>query len=709
MESSTQELQSIQTAAVLVAKEPTKRPRTLEEARANLLNLPGAGNYVKDRSVPALEIDKCIDVMIQEGLYHIQAQNETALIRQNMGWSDAEASTFFANPDRVPFRSQIEFSESFDGKVNQFSMIGDYLKLRYAEAKLALANVADGEKSERARELQQAKDRLRNLYMDTLNNLYAKPYFEYDDKVNGINPEDRKTDNITIAPDLKKLFTDEISKVSQEFGVDKTGLEQEVSAATEDMNLQTIRVFLETYKGRPEVRRVLERVWSKRMKDPELQQDMMQLLWAAESYRHALGIDMELFLELFDYPPGNVLETKLHEFMVSPDDNTLVLLDHEAPELAKVWREQGTPMDYFKFLDERANNRNLPDTVSTVDQIRDKEKKVTDRLRRIIPIAFEDPGISFVGSAIKRGAQFRGISINYRNKDGLTVNTVIQNPRTSEPQYAVVKSHEIIGHQLHKRILVLAEKAGYVDAGSIERVSSPIKEEFALLAEGQIRKIWEADESATQTNIQTVTQPQRVAPPSGRWPNALNALLMRRQAPYGLTQRAVRMELDRIWNSGRRDISRPEANGVVEKFQPQVDLWFAEGVPMVFPNQSLSFNVSPLAPHEGPNYIRKYLSNNEAKQQKRATEELQEPKEESVTMEEAFEERWGTVWILNKDARVTYLALLAETGKNAKSATYGEFVRTANIDELRLRLQQLGISDELVGETIQLDQLLKAA
>ncbi|MBI4136717.1 hypothetical protein HY469_01505 [Candidatus Roizmanbacteria bacterium] len=267
------------------------------------------------------------------------------------------------------------------------------------------------------------------------------------------------------------------------------------------------------------------------------------------------------------------------------------------------------------------------------------------------------------------------------------MNTVIQNPRTSESQYAVVKAHEILGHQLHKGILVRAEKAGYVEAGSIERVSSPIKEEFALLAEGQIRKIWEAYEPETQTNIQTATQPQRTPLPSGRWPNALNAFIMRRQAPYGLTQRVARMELDRIWNSGRRDLSRSEASEIVEKLQSQVDVWFAEGVPMTFPNQSLSFNLSPRAPHEGPNYIRKYFSANEERQPKTGAEKLQEPKqEESVTMEKAFEERWGTMWILNKDARVTYLALLAETGKNPKSATYGEFVRKANVDELKGRL-----------------------
>lgn len=656
-------------------------PATLNDARIAVRNLPGAKNYISRDIIHGPEIDKRIDILVSETLKELDAENMMPLIANNLGWSDEEAYEFFSHPARQPYRSKMEFSTDSGERAEQFLTIGTYLLMLYKNVRETADNDAD---------VLKAADLLRNFQDFAVYNLFQQDVLDFTDEANGISPDDRHAGILKPGFSTLALLEESAKAIALKEEKDWHEVYNNALAATEGGNLQTAFSFIMNRNGDPAVRNTLQLAIERQVDNYENQIRKIKLLWSIDSFRLRMGIDWETYLEIGNLPNSQIIKDRLINFL-SRQDLTEEVMEHlkrEAPVSAKKI-EDGGVANYWDALTERAAYHKLPDQIDSPEELAEKKERVWNKLRSILPLAFDDTPTNFIDAPVRMGASLRASNTTYYNTSGELVNVVILDPRDKEDHFEEVTGHEL-GHKLHARMLIAAEEAGYLPQGSNERVPSSVKEEFSQLVENQIGMINSSDKKEEVGDDGSDTKSQ------GEFRDLVHAVVYRRQAPYALIQQEVRLEMEKLWNQGNQlwDLSEGQSRKIIETVKPMADKWYHEGVPLYFPYHRVHTNINLLAPDDGLVYVRKQLSDGISQEPVSVLSEtnIGKPKD----MKAAFEYRFGGKWILDKNARKVLLGLLAETGKNYNILTYGDYVLNADVDQISNQLQEWGIDSEKV-------------
>lgn len=653
----------------------------LHQARQAVLALPGIEHYLPDPTAELETLDRGIDQMVEDVIKQLDAENMIPLITWNMGWSDAQATEFFSHPQRQPYQSYIELSSDFDTRVQQFLTVGLYLRAKYIDAKRQI---------EKPGSFQRIKGNFSLFYESTLYNLFAPHSYAFVDRFNDIDPLDRKKGTLQPSQANLRLIKEVADEVAQKAGIEPDKLYQDILLATEGGNTQIIYDYLTNHRGHPSLRRALEVILLRQVNNfqQNFAVEKLQLNWISEVYRLAMGLDLDTLYEVNEYPNGKIIEELIHAFLTNPDyvKNTWAHLRREAPSVVALYEKTGLPIPYFSILKARADFHHFQDIVETQKEIEAKITRTWSELAEIFPLAATSTPLSFMDAPTVMGANTRASNITYVNKYNQVVNIVHLNPRIEESLFRAVSAHEWT-HKLHKLMLITAERAQHVPTGSFDRVPYFVKEEFSLLIENQIAAIWTNKDSQKKEDAQAVLQL-----PEGEFRDLYDAITMRGLGPFALTQRAIRVEMEKMWNYGKRNpLTKNQARQLIDGWRLQVESWFMEGLPIWQSTQRVFNNLSTLNPFDGLVYLSKYLI-----EPIPASPSPSPSKTQPIDMKSAFRRRFGNNWLLKKDARAVLLALMAETGNNYDITTYGAFVLQADLDQINQTLRSWGITEDQI-------------
>jgi len=648
------------------AEQEYKLPQNLHEARQALLTLPKIENFIKTTSTDEAEIDRGLETMIADVTKELDAQNMVDFISFCLGQSEEEKERFFAEPARQPFQSKVELSTETSERTQQFLTIGRYVLLKYQDIK--------NKKGIGDKDVINAGENLRMFYEYATLNLYANLDNQFYDKVNGIENRDTKA---KAGSDMLTLYHDSASQIASEFDVDEETLYEEMLEVSEGGNFPAVFSYLLNHQGRTPLRRALEKLLETRNNDKSLITEKLQILWQIEAFRMTMGVDLELIYELNGMPNLAVVEDKLHKFLARGE---LVKemeghVKKEASPALSQSQSLDVPIDFWQMLEQRAKYHNFSDQAATPLELKRRNDKLLSELSELFPPrALENTPKSFIDAPVRIGAKLRRYDVTYHNQEDELVDVIILNPRDDEIISARSAGHEI-GHRLHAYVISKAEKSGYVVSESWERVSSGVKEEFTQLIEEQVDKIFRRKKGKSEEK-------------SGEWTDLWDAYIARRQAPYALTQAAVRVMLEEMWKAGKYDwvLSDREASVIIDELKPKISSWYSEGVRMNIPLHTILTNIELVDSLDGPNYLKKYIQEDVEKPEGKKEEPI-------LSMKRAFEKRFGEIWIDNPEALAVLFALMAETGINQDITSYGKFVLEADISEVRRKLTSWGISE----------------
>ena len=630
-------------------------PQGLNEARQKLLMLPGVDNYVPDTSVSYEEIDEGIESMVAEVCKDLDAENMVRFISFCLGHNEEEKAAFFRIPERQPFKSKVNFAVEFEERKKQFLSLGKYLLLRYRQVKSDPDTPAEAKKR---------GDNLRTFYEFSTFNLYSDVDYKFDDKVKGVVDRDNKA-----KVDEQILINSRIAanEIALSTGEDEKDLCQNILAKTEEGYYPAFFSYLLNHRGSLNLRQVLQNLIEKRNNDKNLIMEKLRALWEIESYRMEMGIELDLLYELYGYPPPAQVESSLHLFLQRDDlvNEMKLHLKTEASKAYQNYESAGTPIDFWQVLHQRAMFHQLPDEVQNSDQLGKKAEKIIKHLGEFLPpTILANTATSFIAAPVRVGSTLRPYNITYYNRDRQLIDVIVLNPREEEVILAKYTGGEL-GHRLHAYFVNLAETSGYLPAGSWEKITPGVKEEIAGLLEEQAVKCFRVKEEKSESF-------------DGEWSDLWEAYLERRQAPYALVQLAVRREMQRRIKVGERELSDKDVEEIINKFSPQIDKLYSEGIAMITPNQSLLNNISLLESMDGLEYLDRFVKS----------------EGESVAktggLREAFAARFADFWLDNPDALAILYALMAETGKRYEQVDFNQFIKSSDIAGTKSMLEAWG-------------------
>ncbi len=516
--------------------------------------------------------------------------------------------------------------------------------------------------------------------------MFAQHDFDVTDQIEGINPNDRRNGTIHVTEDMRAVIVEETERVAKDFGVNPQQLYQQVLDATEGGSYSLITSFLWFKRGEPPLRRSLEAILLRRVTNAELNLKKLQLVWATEVYRQNMGIDLEMLYELGGYPNTNTIEERIHAFLNNPSDvnEVLGLLKEEVPEMLVASQDNGIPMDIYRILDEYTTHHGYRDTSESREELLAKWQETSEKLRPILPLAsVETPLIHTVVSS-QMGASTRAFEVTYRNFENRIVGVDILNPREDKDKFLESATHELIGHRVHIQMLLRAEQEGLIDPGANERVNQSIKEDFAQLVEGAIGRVFRSrDEQSQQTEFRGLIQ----------------SIFKRLDGPYALIQLAVRREMENLWRQGKRGpLTEEDALALTNHFAGIVRNWYLEGFPITFPTYGLINNLNAIDLYDGVKYLGDYMSDNafQTQIQPGIPVDTNERTEKSIDMKTAFTQRFTDRWLEKPEARAVLLMLMAESGRNSDTSTYGSYILNADVNEIKNTLHSWGITDDLI-------------
>lgn len=637
-------------------------PGSLSEARQRLLRLPGIENFVPDPSLSQAEIDQGLEKAISDLNKQLDAESSVVFITQALALTKNESEEFFSHPERRPYKSTIELSEDRDEQIKQLLAVGTYLRFRY-ESDDSVAR---------------AQDLAEFLGNSTLF-LFGRDTGALDDEINGVTGRGTGTKPSQEMQSLMRRITDELASKN---GVDSESLHEQVLEATEGGNYETAILFLTNRQGDLNVREALQSLVETRRNDKKLARRKLKLLWQIEKYRLSMAVNLDALYEANLLPDVGKVKEILHEFLTN-DANTAEMLDHlqrEAPQALSESQATGTPIDFWKMLAEMAKYQGFPDSAESPQELQQKKKKVWTEISEYLPsMAFEDSTRSFVDTPTRIGTQTRDYNVTYQNINDQLVNVSLINPRGKESRLAARTAHEM-GHKLHARILKAAESADYVDEGSWDTMFPTVKEEFSQLLEDQVAKLYERRSAESIAKADKGEQ-------KGQWRDLLHAFLIRRLGSYALIQTEVRLNMQKLWNEGKRGVlTDEETDKIIDELSPKVKEYYSLGVPITSPNQTITNNINLDNPLDGLVYLLGYIKKGAGKDTPQETK--------FVGIKEAFSTRFGEVWIDNADARAVLLALMGESGRNQEIETYAKFIEGTSEDEAFSRLESWGIKGE---------------
>ena len=635
-------------------------PETLADAKMAVLALPGAENYIPKGMDSQPEVEEGLRRLTHDVLWQLDSENMSMILPYMAGWQKNEAERILSEPELQPFSGRLDLSSNPQERRQHFLLIGTYLRLDY-ESKKTKAN-------ENQEEARRAADMLRLFHRFAIKNLFSNQVFYVEDKMNGFDPEERHD----LAPKVSDELLERVRKISRqtarEFGVNESDLYQDVLDSSEGGSSVAAFDFLRGKKGKPEVRAVLERTIEYLVNDKAIQVEKLQLYWEAVKFSLEMGVDWKTFLQIYRFPQSHVIAANSLRYMLDPK-NFLDLIKKAAPQSFERIKKGEVPT-YFEIVYGRAVTEGYPDKADTTGELKQKWDRVYKRLVGISSLfdiyGFTPKGNYRLVAPVWIGATPRGYNINSHNFRGELVSFQILNPREPEDLFMSNAAHEAT-HFAHEAILQAGINKGVIEIGAAERVAKSVREDLAQMIAEQVDRIYPRKSRGR-------SQKER----QGEFVSLDHAIALRRQIPYAIIQQGITKEMEMLWKKGSRRLSSDHAKEIIDRFNFAVKAWFSLGVPIDFPYHRATTNINILEWDDGLSYL------------------SPETTEQVRGLREAFKQRFGRKWILQKEARIMLAGLLAETGTNRDYDTYAEFVRNADLDETTQKLNSWGIDTDKI-------------
>lgn len=635
------------------------------------LNLPGADFYITKAKETfswkfnlGFDVEKeALDLLVEDALDESDAQAMVTLITYQAGWSAEEASDFFREPQHRPYKSKLEFSEDPQEKRKQYLTIGRYLKLDYEQA-------AEGEEKE-------AKGSLLRAFFDcTLVDLFDPQELALKDKIFGIDQKERAEGDIKPNPEVLELMEETAERLFPFDNEKSRSLHEKMVQATEGGHLSLIDTYLRNYKGEPVVRKALEMVLTERFNDQKFIEEKLQLLWQAETYREEMGISLDLYYQLSGFPEPDKFSQEINNFHTFSKLGLLAHLEEEAPGyLRAAKKSESEYLLSYEGIQRAIAEQDMP--VSQAE-LKEKVRETEEKLKPYLGLRESSP-FYVVQPAIRIGSDQRPCQISWYNQEHQLVTFSSVSPRIKWLRYLQTNVHEIT-HANHLGVLAK------VNPVAVHTVQGAIKEEIAMLVESQIRIIFgEFQPKLTHSDV---------LPPL--FDDLTDAVLKIRQGPYAQIQALVRQKMAEL-RHGRVDknagLTTDEIQKLVESVKGEAKNFYSQTEIDYGPLEELIPNINIANPLDGAVYIRDLIKGSGKKKR-------------GQTLNQAFEERFKyelplvysprNDWLADPDAGILLWGLMIETASEHNLDKLAEYVKKADIQEIKTKLLQLGILEEKV-------------
>lgn len=439
------------------------------------------------------------------------------------------------------------------------------------------------------------KDQLRSFCQAAQDYLIAPQVIAIEDAYNGL-------DRRAVGRGEAFRPAAEVLKVFKKAAGSDSRLLQEMLSATEGGRIDTVFEVLFSRRLPEKLRRALETVYEVREADPRWSQTKLELTWQAEALRLSMGIGLDQWLELKRFGSAKEETVRLKE----------LLAQWFVPQMRQALGP-GSSFSFWQILEQRAETKaeNLT--------LEEKERFIRELMAELFPEAQESAGrlLAFAG---RPGTSSRAWNMAYFNQQGELVEVSLVNPRDPLSEAAAFAAHEVGGHTLHLAMLS--------QAGSPEKwlsLSASLKNTLANLVQEQVRRLVELRQGLSSANDWW---------PHFRW---------RYQIPFGLTQIAVRQELEKIWAGGHRGaLTKEQIQEIESRVGPQIADWYRIGVPLKVPFATIARHLNPVNAVDGLVYL---------------------PRAGGNPIADAFSKKFGELWVDQPQARAVLRQVMTATAE----------------------------------------------
>ncbi len=389
----------------------------------------------------------------------------------------------------------------------------------------------------------------------------------------------------------------------------------------------------------------------------------------------AVGLDIETFLDIIDYPNAKTVKRRLQEFL---NDSAMhkEVLNHfkaERPNSYKKYKKQGF-INLLDIAQEEAQLLDFPTKLRTVRETQEMVDDATDLIGQYFPIAQNETPRQLFFAPIHPFANKRAYQSHTYNSERKPVNIVVMTPSVdSAEEFIETLAHETT-HAVHSIILKLGAEYNILTKQQADQVPTGVLEDFSQLVEGQFK----ADNLEKNKQLKYF---------KGKLFSSFNqAQSSRWQAPFGLLQIEVRERFEKLLKSGVTALTAELVNELRAEFNKKLLVWWETGVTFRRPLLSALSWVRPFSPDDGLVYMKRFIV-----PAVQSTKNNNRADTKNLPMSEAFAKRFGSNWIRQQDARILLYWLLLETGRNHKTETFGDLILKKDIRSCLEELQKISV------------------
>lgn len=402
----------------------------------------------------------------------------------------------------------------------------------------------------------------------------------------------------------------------------------------------------------------------------------IKLGWEIWKIVRSIGMNVDTFLDLIDFPTAKVVKEKLLAFQSDKKfvEEVLNHMKDELPQSYKKYKKLGF-LFIHELFNEEAKRKKYPKKLRDISKIKEMIKCCEDEVFSYFPLARKASPRYIIMNPTHPASLIRAFQSSTRNVKNLPINVIVMTPRINhEDEYLPTLAHET-AHRIHRVIDEMGEKSKVLEKDASKRIPVSITEEFSQLVESQFY------------NDHNLFYKKKF---KGKFfPNFKSAYVQRFQVPYALVQLGIREKFDKLWDEGFvGDITPEMIWDLKTEFDKKVQKWMGTGINFVWEGAFNSLDLFSSANlDDGLVYMKRYVADEE--------ESLDKNEEnKSMSLKDAFEKRFGRKWLKSKDARIILLWLFLESGRNYKVENYYKLALSKDSQECFEELKLIGIRDK---------------
>ncbi|MBN1162202.1 hypothetical protein JXA34_00485 [Patescibacteria group bacterium] len=622
-------------------------------------------------SVPRNNLKKALLEIIQDLINDLEADWDYNAIRYETVMTKKEWNDYSQHPERKKYKSKRLANMSLSDRYKYVFEFLSYIFPYYNSLR----------KSEYKNKL---KLGISALITCTLNGRYEIENIRMADTYVGRSAEDRDAGIVNPTAPTKYRIEYALSEYCKLSGKNIKRLSDRISKVSQDRPDILVEYYV-TCDIDPEFREDIRQIMKVLGRDLTLSFYNIKLGWEIWKDMRKIGMDVEKFLEFNEFPSYSKVKEKLLNFLVRGDyvEELEKHMKDDLPECYKDYQKSGYVFIKDIFAEE-AKRKKYPKKLRSIEEVKAMIKEAEKEVLSYFPLTKRKSPRNTIFNPLHPASTMRAFQSSTRNSKGKRVNSIVMTPRTELlDEYLPILAHET-AHAVHKMVLELGEEAGILEKGASELVPTAVLEDFSQLVEGQFH----SDKKL----------PYKKKFHGKEFPNFHSGLTQRSQVPYALVQLGIRKYFDKIWDEGYRTFLTDQMVWEIkEMFDPLIKECAEMGLHIrrdVY--DSLGY-FSAENPGDGLVYMKKYVVDSPKSVAKTMDEEEQSVGNadtvSDISMSSAFEKKYGKNWISNKEARITLLWLLLESGRNSATETFHKYILTGNIGNFLGELKAIRVEE----------------